>query len=93
MEDVPTTETRKSPLDSFHGDGMHSELFLLSANPDLYRQAQDELGAKHNVPVIDVLGAYRRALAKAWKKDRLYEFTPDVIHPTQPGHAAMATEK
>ena len=55
-------------------------------------EAQGKLAAEEGVPVIDVLGAYRAALKRAWAKDPLYEFTPDVIHPTQPGHAAMATE-
>lgn len=64
----------------------------ITAALEVLLKAQDELAAKHGVPVIDVLGAYRKALAKAWAKDPLYEFTPDVIHPTQPGHAAMATE-
>ena len=64
----------------------------ITAALEILLKAQDELAAKHDVPVIDVFGAYRRALAKAWTKNPLYEFTPDVIHPTQPGHAAMATE-
>jgi len=55
-------------------------------------RAADLLAAENNIPVIDVQGAYRDALAEAWHKDLKYEFTPDVIHPTQPGHAAMATE-
>jgi len=55
-------------------------------------EAADKLAAENDVPVIDVLGAYREALSQAWKKDPKYEFTPDVVHPTQPGHAAMATE-
>ena len=55
-------------------------------------KAAGELAAEKDVPVIDVLDAYREALSEAWKKDPKYEFTPDVIHPTQPGHAAMATE-
>jgi len=59
---------------------------------EILLKAQDKLAAENNIPVIDVQLAYRKALARAWFKDQLYEFTPDVIHPTQPGHAAMATE-
>ena len=55
-------------------------------------KAQDELAAEMKVPVIDVYGYYKSELAKAGKADVKYEFTPDVVHPTQPGHAAMATE-
>ena len=55
-------------------------------------RAEDALAAEKQVPVIDVLSAYREALDAAWRKDVRYEFTPDVIHPTQPGQAAMAAE-
>jgi len=55
-------------------------------------RAQDKLAAERGVPVVNVHDAYRRALAAAWATDLHYEFTPDVIHPTQPGHAAMAVE-
>ena len=55
-------------------------------------KAQDVLAAELNVPVIDVFGAYRKALQDSWIKDINYRFTPDMIHPTQPGHAAIATE-
>jgi lysophospholipase L1-like esterase len=55
-------------------------------------KAEDGLAAENNVPVIDVGAAYREALEDAWYKDLRYEFTPDVIHPTQPGQAAMAAE-
>ena len=55
-------------------------------------KAGEKLAAERNVPVIDVQGAYREAQAEAWLKDLKYEFTPDVIHPTQPGHAAISTE-
>lgn len=54
--------------------------------------SQTKLAQETNTPVVDVYGAYRRALEQAWKADPLYEFTPDVVHPTSPGHAAMATE-
>ncbi|MBC8096405.1 MAG: hypothetical protein H7Y43_11380 [Akkermansiaceae bacterium] len=54
--------------------------------------AQNRLAKEREVPVIDTHGAYRLALAKAWKQDPLYEFTPDVVHPTSPGHAAIAAE-
>ena len=54
--------------------------------------AETRLAAEKRVPVINVHDAYRRALAAAWAKDLRYEFTPDVIHPTHPGQAAMAAE-
>jgi len=64
----------------------------LTAALEMLLQAQDVLAAEHNVPVIDVLGAYRRAHQKSWIKDLEYRFAPDMIHPIQPGHAAVATE-
>ncbi|GEM_PF-1303574 len=54
--------------------------------------AGDRLAAERKIPVIDVLGAYKAALELAWVEDPRYEFTPDVIHPTQPGHSAIAAE-
>ncbi|NQT21299.1 MAG: SGNH/GDSL hydrolase family protein, partial [Planctomycetes bacterium] len=66
--------------------------FQISQTLEHLLRAADKLAAERNVPVIDVQGAYREAQAEAWLKDLKYEFTPDVIHPTQPGHAAMATE-
>jgi len=42
--------------------------------------------------VIDVMNAYRRAHQKSWIRDLEYRFAPDMIHPIQPGHAAVATE-
>ncbi len=53
---------------------------------------QDRVGREADVPVIDVHNAYLKALNAAWAKDPRYELTPDVVHPTQPGHAAMAAE-
>jgi len=53
---------------------------------------QDQVAAKHGIPVIDVYGAYLRGLAGAWAEDLRYEFTPDVVHPLLPGSAAMAGE-
>jgi len=55
-------------------------------------EEQDRVAAERNVPVVDVHGAYRRALARAWEVDPKYEFTPDVVHPLLPGAAAMAAE-
>ena len=54
--------------------------------------AQDQLAKMHGVPVVDVYGGYTRELAKAWQFDPNYEFTPNVIHPTHLGHAAVAGE-
>lgn len=53
---------------------------------------QDRVGREADVPVIDVHNAYLKALNGAWTKDSRYELTPDVVHPTQPGHAAMVAE-
>lgn len=53
-------------------------------------RAADVLAAENNIPVIDVQGVYRKALAEAWFKDLNYQFSPDVVHPTQPGQAAIA---
>jgi len=53
-------------------------------------RAADILAAENNIPVIDVQGVYRKALAEAWFKDLNYQFSPDVVHPTQPGQAAIA---
>jgi len=64
----------------------------LTAALQMLLQAQDVLAAEHNVPVIDVLDAYRRAHQESWIKDLEYRFAPDMIHPIQPGHAAVATE-
>jgi len=59
---------------------------------DYLLDAAAEFAAEKDVHVIDVRGAYRDALAEAWAKDPLYEFTPDVLNPTHPGHAAIAAE-
>jgi lysophospholipase L1-like esterase len=50
------------------------------------------LAAEQGVPVIDLNGAYGRALSAAWAADPRYEFTPDFVHPTEPGFVAMAGE-
>ena len=59
---------------------------------DQLQAAQTAFAAAHQIPIIDVRGAYQRALERAWAKDPAYEFTPDIIHPTPPGQAAMAGE-
>ena len=64
----------------------------LTAALEYLLEAQDRLAAEKNVPVIDVLGAYRRAIYKAWIRDLDFRFTPDMIHPVQAGHAAVAVE-
>jgi hypothetical protein len=59
---------------------------------DYLQAAQVRFAAETGAPLVDVRGAYERALAQAWAKDPAYEFTPDIIHPTSPGQAAMASE-
>jgi len=59
---------------------------------DKLEEAQSVFAAEQGIPMIDVRGAYHRALEKAWAKDPAYEFTPDIIHPAPAGHAAMACE-
>lgn len=59
---------------------------------DRLQAAQTTLAAEQHIPLIDVRGAYARALAQAWTKDPAYEFTPDIIHPSSLGHAAIACE-
>jgi lysophospholipase L1-like esterase len=54
--------------------------------------AEDQLARANARPVIDVFGAYTRALSKAWQVDSKYEFTPNFVHPTMQGHAAVAGE-
>ncbi len=54
--------------------------------------AQDKLAAEREIKTVDVYGAYTRELAKAWQVDPRYEFTPNVIHPTNLGHSAAAGE-
>jgi len=59
---------------------------------DRLMAAQDAFAAARQIPVIDTLGAYKRALASAWAADPRYEFSPDIVHPNSAGHAAMAGE-
>ena len=59
---------------------------------DKLQQAQEAFAAEQQIPFMDVRGAYHRAQERAWAKDPAYEFTPDIIHPTPPGQAAMACE-
>jgi lysophospholipase L1-like esterase len=66
-------------------DGLNKALGVLF-------EAQNEFAKSNNIPIIDVHGAYRSALARAWEADPLYAFTPDVVHPLLPGSAAMAAE-
>ena len=59
---------------------------------DRLMAAQDAFAAERQIPVIDTQGAYKRALAVAWGADPRYEFSPDIVHPNTPGHAALAGE-
>ena len=54
--------------------------------------AMDQVAAANGRPVIDTFGAYTRQLEKAWQADPKYEFTPNFVHPTMHGHAAVAGE-
>lgn len=54
--------------------------------------AEDQLAAANHIGVIDGYGAYIRELGKAWQVDPKYEFTPNFVHPTMLGHAAVAGE-
>ncbi len=64
-------------------DGINGTLYKLF-------DAQNELAREHGVPVIDAHAAYTNELRRAWVQDPAYEFTPDVVHPLEPGSAAMA---
>lgn len=77
-----------------HGANPAADAFELMATGmlDRLQAAQTTFAAAHQVPIIDVRGACQRALDRAWAKDPAYEFTPDIIHPTPPGQAAMAGE-
>lgn len=59
---------------------------------DRMLEAEDRVALVNGVPEIDAHGAYLRALAAAWARDPRYQISPDVIHPTSPGHAAIAAE-
>lgn len=97
---VASTSAKKLPLVLLreshfsHGANAPPDAFESRMNRMLFKllAAQDEFAAANHLPVVDVLGAYRRQLAAAWAKDPAYEFSPDVIHPTSPGHAAIAVE-
>ena len=54
--------------------------------------AQARLAKEKSVPVVDVHGAYATALRNAWVQDPRWEFAPDGVLPTSPGHAAIASE-
>jgi lysophospholipase L1-like esterase len=89
---VPLVLLRESHFS--HGANAPPDAFESKVNRTLLEllAAQDDFAAANHVPVVDVLGAYQRQLAAAWAKDPAYEFSPDVIHPTSPGHAAIALE-
>lgn len=77
-----------------HGANPAPDAFEVKATGmlDRLQAAQTALAATNQIPIIDVRGAYQRALDRAWAKDPAYEFTPGIIHPTPPGQAAMAGE-
>ena len=77
-----------------HGKGPAADAYevKVTAMLDHLQTAQARFAAEAAVPLVDVRGAYERALARAWDKDPAYEFTPDIIHPTSPGHAAISCE-
>jgi lysophospholipase L1-like esterase len=91
-KEVPLVLLRESNFS--HGRHALPDAFESRLNRmlDKLLAAQDEFALENQLSVIDVLGAYRRQLEAAWAKDPAYEFTPDVIHPTAPGHAAIAVE-
>jgi len=56
---------------------------------DQLQQALTTVASIEQIPLIECAPApNQRALDKAWTKDPAYEFTPDIIHPNSPGHAA-----
>lgn len=89
---VPLVLLRESHFS--HGQNAPPDAFESKVNHTLFQllAAQDEFAKANQLPVVDVLGAYQRQLAAAWAKDPAYEFSPDVIHPTAPGCAAIAVE-
>ena len=87
---VPVVLLRESHFS--HGKKAGPWIEQMNKTLETILAAGDKMAAERKVPVIDVLGAYRKALAEAWTSDPKYEFTPDVIHPIQPGHAAIAAE-
>jgi lysophospholipase L1-like esterase len=80
--------------ESHFSHGKAPDEFATKVNGVLNRllAAQDAFAAARGVPVIDTLGAYKRALATAWEADPRYEFSPDIVHPNSAGHAALAGE-
>lgn len=77
-----------------HGANPPQDAFerMVTGMLDKLQAAQTALAAENQIPIIDVRGGYQRALERAWAKDPACEFTPDIIHPTPPGQAAMAGE-
>lgn len=77
-----------------HGANPAPDAFELKVTGmlDKLQQAQADFAAEQQIPMIDVRAAYQRAQARAWAKDPAYEFTPDIVHPTPPGHVAMSCE-
>ena len=77
-----------------HGANAGPDAFEVKASSILTNMQieQGKFAVENKIPFIDVRGAYQKALDKAWAKDPAYEFTPDIIHPSSPGHAAMACE-
>ena len=75
-----------------HGQAPDEFAAMVNGVLDRLMAAQDALAAERQIPVIDTQGAYKRALAAAWGADSRYEFSPDIVHPNSPGHAALAGE-
>ena len=75
-----------------HGKNGVEGLAKLNAMLDRLQNAQTEWAETNLVPIIDVRGAYESALNKAWQVDPDYEFSPDVVHPSSPGNAAITIE-
>ncbi len=77
-----------------HGANAGPDAFEVKASGILTNMQieQAKFAVENKIPFLDVRSAYQKALDKAWAKDPAYEFTPDIIHPNSPGHAAMACE-
>jgi lysophospholipase L1-like esterase len=75
-----------------HGQAPDAFVAMVNGVLDRLMAAQDAFAAERQIPVIDTQGAYKRALAAAWGADSRYEFSPDIVHPNSPGHAALAGE-
>ena len=80
--------------ESHFSHGQAPDAFAAKVNGvfDRLMAAQDAFAAARQIPVINTLGAYKRALAAAWAADPRSEFSPDIVHPNSAGHAAMAGE-